>query len=333
LIGVGGRALRRVLPWVRLAFGLALVYYVVTATGGWSGVRQFIDTSWLLLLVCSTPFVGAGIEALRLRVLFGTQGVALPVGQAYRLVSVGTLFNFAIPGGTGGDVMKLYYLVTDNRGKGVEVATVLLVDRLLALFSLLLVLLILALFNRAAVAEYDTIRWLVVGAGIVAMVLVCAAGVSWSDTLRRSRMYLYILEKAPFRVLLRRLSDSLYQFRHSLSAIAAAIGLSALGHVMLVGVFMAAGTVLVAAAAPATSALLSLLGLFANALPITPGGLGVGEAAFDRLFALLGYSGGALLVLSWRLGMVPLSLVGFGWYVIGVGGSTRLEHGEASQPT
>jgi uncharacterized membrane protein YbhN (UPF0104 family) len=48
------------------------------------------------------------------------------------------------------------------------------------------------------------------------------------------------------------------------------------------------------------------LGLLANGIPVTPGGLGVGEAAFNQLFRMSGLSGGAEVLLGWRL----LSLVG-----------------------
>jgi uncharacterized membrane protein YbhN (UPF0104 family) len=64
--------------------------------------------------------------------------------------------------------------------------------------------------------------------------------------------------------------------------------------------------------------MLSLLGLFANALPITPGGLGVGESAFQALFALAGFSGGAPLLLSWRIGMAVQCLIGCAFYIRGV---------------
>ena len=65
-------------------------------------------------------------------------------------------------------------------------------------------------------------------------------------------------------------------------------------------------------------ALLSLFGLFANALPLTPGGLGVGEAAFDGLFHLVGIDGGARLLLLWRLGLLPVCLAGGVLYMIGI---------------
>jgi uncharacterized membrane protein YbhN (UPF0104 family) len=57
--------------------------------------------------------------------------------------------------------------------------------------------------------------------------------------------------------------------------------------------------------------------MLANAIPLTPGGLGVGEVAFDRLFVMAGFAGGSLLILTWRLAMLPVCLVGALLYVLG----------------
>jgi hypothetical protein len=61
---------------------------------------------------------------------------------------------------------------------------------------------------------------------------------------------------------------------------------------------------------PLAASSLALLGLIANVLPITPGGLGVGEAAADALFRLVGVAGGAALVTAWRAGMLCISAAG-----------------------
>jgi uncharacterized membrane protein YbhN (UPF0104 family) len=62
-------------------------------------------------------------------------------------------------------------------------------------------------------------------------------------------------------------------------------------------------------------ALLIPLGFVANALPLTPGGLGVGEAAFDQLFQLAGFTGGAVALLGWRLLTLLIGLPGLLIYI------------------
>ena len=92
-----------------------------------------------------------------------------------------------------------------------------------------------------------------------------------------------------------------------------------LATVSTIGMFLSAGAVYMPDVPGMTVCFLALLGMFANALPVTPGGLGVGEAAFDRLFGLLGLSGGAMLIIAWRLGMLPLGLAGGVIYLLGAG--------------
>jgi len=82
--------------------------------------------------------------------------------------------------------------------------------------------------------------------------------------------------------------------------------------------FRYVGAIIIPQATGLTTPVLALFGMLGNALPVTPGGLGVGEAAFDRLFNLAGFAGGASMLLGWRSGMLPLCAVGCLFYVMGV---------------
>ena len=58
-------------------------------------------------------------------------------------------------------------------------------------------------------------------------------------------------------------------------------------------------------------------GFLANALPVTPGGLGVGELAFDNLFALAGLTGGVEALVSWRILTTLIDLSGLVFFIQG----------------
>ena len=57
------------------------------------------------------------------------------------------------------------------------------------------------------------------------------------------------------------------------------------------------------------------LGFLVNALPLTPGGLGVGEVAFDKLFALAGLAGGVEALLAWRVLTTVIDISGLVFYL------------------
>ena len=129
---------------MRVGVAGGLLYYVLSkkaATGPRRG--NCFRRSGCSLLAAQT--VRAAIESRRLGVLFRSQGMEVSFGFGYQLASIGAFFSPCIPGGTGGDVMKLYYLTARNRGKGLEVATVLSIDRIMAMFALLCLVVALAL--------------------------------------------------------------------------------------------------------------------------------------------------------------------------------------------
>jgi hypothetical protein len=271
-------------------------------------------------------FFGAAIEATRLGLLLNPQTMQLSFGQRYRLISVGTFFNFCLPGATGGDVVKLYYLASENRGRGIELAMVLLIDRVVALTSLLALVIGLALLDGQLIGKYALIRWFVTVAAAGMGGLLLAAIASCSTTIKQSRVFRSLICKLPFHHYLERASDALYAFRNHKRAITLAALVCLFGHLAWTGMFLCVGTILMPQAKGLAIAVLALIGMLANALPITPGGLGVGEAAFDRLFNMAGFIGGAPLLLAWRTGMLPLCAVGCVVYVIGMKRSSSIHH-------
>jgi uncharacterized protein (TIRG00374 family) len=283
---------------------------------------------WLLLAVVGLPFFGAAVEAIRLGLLCAAQGMPVSFGQGYRLVAVGTLFNFCLLGGNGGDVVKFYYLTTTHRGRGIELAMVVLIDRGVGLISLLLLAISLALLDGQLIRTHALIRWMVTasalglgGGGLVVLA-------SCSTMLRASRGYRYLLERLSYHQTLARVSAALAAFRHYQRAVLLAVLVSLLGHLALAAMFLGIGTVLMPRLSGIETAVLALLGMLANALPITPGGLGTGELAFDHLFSMVGASGGAQLLVIWRLGGLSLCVIGGLLQMAGV----RSKHAPGSGP-
>ena len=136
------RTARKLVAGLRFVAGIGLVVYIVFVRGEWQLVEQFLSNAWVLPVLFLLALVGAGIEAGRLRFLLAAQGITLGLGKVYGLVVMSFFFGAFMPGGAGGDVAKLYYLAAEYRGRTLEIATALLVDRLVGLFAMLAVTLI-----------------------------------------------------------------------------------------------------------------------------------------------------------------------------------------------
>jgi hypothetical protein len=158
----------------------------------------------------------------------------------------------------------------------------------------------------------------VVIAGMLAIMVVAA--LAWSTTLRSSRPYAWLMARVPLRRHVERIAAAAHAFGERKRAVAAACGLSLAGHLGVAATYVAVASVVIPQAPWQHVAFLSMVGMVANAIPVTPGGLGVGEAAFAQLFGMMGYPGGAALIVLWRVGMLPLALLGATFYITGLAG-------------
>ncbi len=302
---------------MRFAIGFALLAFVLSRGGALESVGVLFRHAWLLPTAALLMALGAAVEAYRLALLFQSQALRLPWLDGFRVVSIGALFNFCIPGGTGGDVMKLYYLASGNPGRKVEVVTLLFVDRVVSLVSILAVALGCAALSADLLSAHPPILSLalVMLAGFVA---ICAfATLAVSEKLRASRLYTGTLNKLPFGGYVRRGMDAMYALRRHGGTLALAIGVSLIGHGLLLVLIVLTGHIVLPEVPIAPLCLLTVLGMIANVLPVTPAGLGVGEAVIDWLFRTAGYGAGSAIIVAWRIAQLPLLVLGAIFYATG----------------
>lgn len=76
---------------------------------------------------------------IRWQVLLRVQGIRIGWGRLSALFMIGILFNPFMPGGTGGDVAKIFYLLKETRDKKPAALLAVLMDRMLGLFGLILI--------------------------------------------------------------------------------------------------------------------------------------------------------------------------------------------------
>lgn len=100
--------------------------------------RARANPGWILAGIAAYGVVEL-LAALRWQILLRVQGVHLTFWRVARLMMIGILFNPLMPGGTGGDVIKIFYLIKETPGKKVQALLAVLIDRLIGLFGLIAV--------------------------------------------------------------------------------------------------------------------------------------------------------------------------------------------------
>jgi glycosyltransferase 2 family protein len=313
--------LRRLLfTLLRLAVGVGILVYLSR-----SGIVDFrslvrLLTAWPITLAAfAILLLDVTLMAVRISILFRPQGLRLPARNSLQLTLVGFFFSTFLPGGTGGDLAKLFYATKENQGRRTEVATIVLLDRAVGLFSLLLLPLLAAPLFPGLIRSLPTLRdLLLMDALLAAGMLVGGALCVYSQPVRN-----FLLRGAfgwtPWKNAAGRALETIGVYRRAPGTLLTAFVLSFVANLSVIAVTALALAALHPALLRARMLLVVPMGYIVNSLPLTPGGIGVGETAFNALFHLTGIQGGAEALLCWRVWSAMVGLLGLGIYLSGIG--------------
>lgn len=227
--------------------------------------------------------------------LVRAQGLPFTLANALRLGLVGFYFSIFLPGSVGGDIIKAAFIARGQTRRTVAVATVIL-DRAIALWALIwFVALLGAVFwltGSLEVPEGDRLRTIVaVAAGIVGVSLLVCLVLAVLPA-RRARRFAVRLNRIP------KVGHSaaefwraIWMYRRKPTSVLLALFLALVGHVGFVLTFyFSARTLWDAAEIPPWQEhfLIVPIGMVIQAVPLFPGGAGIGEAGYGWLYELVG---------------------------------------------
>ncbi len=270
---------------------------------------SFFGVFHLLLALAVLGSYGAQIQ--RWRFLLRAQRLTMPLWPAVRLFFIGQFFFLVSLGALAGEGARGYYLTRRvPEAKLAGVSTV-LADRLLGLFSYL----ILGFSSFLFIAWHGTLNPAVVAVGLfsgtmAAAMLLGAAFLFW----RRGRgWFLGWLPQARADIA----HATIHAYRSEPGCLLRALLVSFASNLIFMAAFHFAALALAAPMTWTQTVLVVPMVVLANSLPISIGGLGVGETASEVLLAQMGVTGGAAMMLLMRLTYWGLTLpVGAVLYIL-----------------
>jgi len=242
--------------------------------------------------------------------------------NAMRLTFLGLFFNNVMPGQTGGDLVKGVIVAKENPGRRADALVTVLVDRVFGMLALALLALVVIL---VAPGPFDDLRPpLLWGLGL------CLVGALLysSKTFRRRVGLSALVDRLPIGEKLRSVDRAaLLYLRHPL-ALAVAFGFSVVNHFLVtLGVYFLGGAIGVGRDQVSLLDYLVLVPVanLIGAVPLAPGGWGLGELAFRGLFGMIGASAalGVAVSVTFRLSQLALGLIG-GVFLLLPGSRTEL---------
>lgn len=300
-----------------VAFGLiALLIY--------SGKLDFGLLKTLLTpFYLTVLFLMAGMNTLllnyRWQLLLRERSLPWDFKRVFPTYLIGIFFNYALPGAIGGDVVKAFYVARDNPSRKMDAISTVLVDRILGLYSMVLISLVVVVLNYQFVVSQPELVW----AGLMILGLFgfmsLFFGVAFSRRLRRWVNFDLFLEKMPLGEKLKKVYLAFHAYRDHTPVLAQSVLISVLAQTVAIFFMIVVGNAIGEGhIAWETYFFAAPLGFIISAVPLAPAGIGVGQMAFLFLFQL--YSGqetplGQTAITAFQIALFAWGLVGAFFYL------------------
>ena len=226
--------------------------------------------------------------------------------SALRLTYIGLFFNLVVPGLNGGDLVRGVLVVREHPERRADALTSVVVDRLLGLLAMI------GLAVVAIFASGGRLQVLEVPVALVFLGMLTGLAAFMNPTLRRVTRFDRILARLPQSERLKKLDRALLHYLQHPGELAVALLLSLGNHLSVTACIYS-----IARAFGDSLTFLDYLGVVTvantlSSIPIAPGGWGVGEAAFGKLFQILGASAtlGVATSITYRLCAGALGITG-----------------------
>jgi glycosyltransferase 2 family protein len=261
---------------------LALLYYWRVIDLG--ALNILIARPDILALALAASFANIPLEALRWHILLRTQGIDLRLWRTTRVLATSVFFANFLPGAAGGDLVRGVYVYKAAPGRRAAAMLSILIDRLIGLVAFVLLGLA-AMLTRPMGGGPLELSVLALSALFIALlVLLFFYGHVIAQMLQR----LLHGRSARLAQIVDDTGAALRQYTRDWRS----TGLAMLLSMMIVGCAVGP-SVLIAQVMPFTGpsaveyGIAGLYALIANSLPVTPGGLGIGEGAFASAIVML----------------------------------------------
>jgi uncharacterized protein (TIRG00374 family) len=304
---------QHVLIIVKLAIASSIIYFLIA-----SGLIEFgsllatLARHVPLALACMVLLMaGLLIGAFRWWLILRAAEIRVKYGKVASLTLIGSFFSNWLPGAAGGDAARALYLFRSLESRRTTALLTIVIDRIFALAGLVgaATILMFSVWHQGDRQPVLTFYlWLclaaiavcTVGGLFVFLVARCVQVVVWPSWMSKVRPIAHQLREAVVLVMGHWRAMTLCAVLSVTASCMVAFGIAAISSAFPFG------------PTPAVAALGGVVGNVSSAIPLSPGGLGIGEAVFAKVCIELGsvYAPYATIYLAFRILMMVVSFSG-----------------------
>lgn len=303
---------------LKLIISVLIITWLVTSGKlNFTAIKALFLSNWIYfapLLILANLF----LLSERWRFLILTQEIFATRWQIFRLSMIGNFFNLAMPGGVGGDIIKAFYFSKHFPARKTVAATGVLIDRVLGLYAMMGMALLAMIFDLRHIETvsnlYRLFQLLLVLFLATSFVLIFI----FTKNQQVKTWIVKLIQLLPFQSQLLGIYESFNKYGAKMKDIVKVIFISFIAQLFtILFLYFTAKQITTAEINLIMFFYIAPIGFMATAIPISPAGIGIGQAAFFYLYNVYSNSNsdvGATIITAFQVIQFGLSLLGSYFY-------------------
>ena len=309
---------------LKVIIAIGLFYYFFNGSSidinGYDLLLEYPFRIFFSVIICA--FL-VPITTYRWYLLLNTGGMKFDLKNVFYINYIGIFFNTVIPGSLGGEVFKslfIYKYADENRTKAVFSV---IIDRGCGLIGLMIVCALGIIISWRKIIEIPLL--LTLSLGLISSLVLCVLAIciilmtnKHVDRYLQNKLF---KQKSEFIKNLMSIVGAISHYRNNISIFPVCVGLSIMLHLSSVLFLYIISSMFHSGSIIFTDYMAALsFANISNLIPVTPGGLGIGEVAYaqimEQLTLVKNTSNFILQYLALRISWVIISLPGMVVYVL-----------------
>jgi glycosyltransferase 2 family protein len=305
---------------LKISAAVAIIWYMVhSGSINFNAIYQAKSNYQLILVALLMLLVGTLITFYRWKLLLKGQNIIISSKDIISMGFIGLFFTSVLPGAVGGDLIKSVYIAKRVKANKTSSVLTVLLDRIIGMVALVIICVFGLLLNFKKVLEQPELRSLalIIVAMLFAFILFTFIGLS--KTINKNALFNKVMGKVPFSKTFNKVYQAFHAYRDAHKYLTYALLLSFLNQALNVIAFYIITKALgFGDLGLYAYAFIVPIGMITTAIPITPAGIGIGQAAYLKLFEWsLGYPTtiGADAITIWQAISIIIFMAGGYFYI------------------
>lgn len=305
---------------LKASLGIALIVYMIYS--GKLDLRAIINVKDKLWLVAPAFFIilfAVTTTFYRWKILLAGQDIHCSNRDLVPMFFIGLFFSSILPGVVSGDIIKSAYIIKKAPEKKTSAVMTIILDRVIGLIGLMIICCFGFAINMDTVNSHSALKTIAFFMVLFLAALIVFSILGLSRRVSSSRLFNYLIDKMPFSRMARELYEAFHIYRDRRRRLAYALLISIVNHSLnIIGFFMLTRALGFEFLSLKSYLFIVPTGMLTAAIPITPAGIGIGQAAFLKLFEWsLGTTTtvGADAATIWQAMSISICMIGVYFYV------------------